>query len=46
MLPLLWLSQFALAPDLPYYVVLAAITMAGLILPYRRFFSRSEESSV
>jgi hypothetical protein len=45
MLPLLWLSQFALAPDLPYYLVLAIITSLGLILPVRRFFSGPEERS-
>ena len=43
MLPLMWLGQFALAPDLLYYLVLAIITTAGLVLPYRRFFSGSEE---
>jgi hypothetical protein len=43
MLPLLWLSQFALAPDLPYYLVVSVITAFGLILPYRRFFSGPEE---
>jgi hypothetical protein len=47
MLPLMWLAQFALAPDLLYYLVLAIITTAGLILPYRRFFSGSKnEGSV
>ena len=43
MLPLLWLSQFVLAPDLSYYLVLAFISTVGLILPYRRFFSRTEK---
>jgi cell division protein FtsW (lipid II flippase) len=43
MLPLLWLSLFALAPDLPLYLALAIVTAAGLVLPYRRFFSRTEE---
>ncbi len=46
MLPLLWLLQFALAPDLPYYLVLAIITTLGLILPYRRFFSGPEEGAL
>ena len=46
MLPLLWLSLFALAPDLRLYLALAIITAGGLILPYRRFFSSPEESSV
>ena len=43
MLPLLWLSQFVLAPDLSYYLVLAIISAVGLILPYRRFFPRTEK---
>jgi hypothetical protein len=43
MLPLLWLFQFALSPDLSYYLVLAIISTVGLILPYRRFFSRVEK---
>ena len=42
-LPLLWLSLFALAPDLPLYLALALVTSAGLILPYRRFFSAPED---
>ena len=46
MLPLLWLSLFALAPDLRLYLALAIVTAAGLILPYRRFFSGPEESSL
>jgi phosphoglycerol transferase MdoB-like AlkP superfamily enzyme len=41
-LPLQWLSQFVLSPDL-IYLVLAVLTTAGLILPYKRFFSRPEE---
>jgi hypothetical protein len=43
LLPLMWLSQFVLAPDLRYYLVLAIMTTAGLILPYRRFFSGPED---
>jgi hypothetical protein len=47
MLPLMWLAQFALAPDLYYYLVLAVLSAVGLILPYRRFFSSSKnEGSV
>ena len=46
MLPLLWLSQFVLAPDLSYYLVLAIISTVGLILPYRRFFSRTEKEEL
>ncbi len=42
MLPLSWLSLFALAPDLPLYLALAFVTSAGLILPYRRFFPGPE----
>ena len=47
MLPLMWLAQFALAPDLYYYLVLAVLSAVGLILPYRRFFSGpKDEGSV
>jgi uncharacterized membrane protein YozB (DUF420 family) len=46
MLPLLWLSQFVLAPDLSYYLVLAIISTVGLILPYRRYFSRTEKEEL
>ena len=46
LLPLLWLAQFVLARDLPYYLVLAIITALGLILPCRRVFAGAEESSV
>ena len=42
MLPLLWLSLFALSPDLRLYLVLAIVTVVGLILPYRRFFPAEE----
>ena len=42
LLPLMWLSQFVLAPDLRYYLVLAVLSTCGLILPYRRFFSGPE----
>ena len=45
-LPLLWLSLFALATDLRLYLALAVVTAAGLILPYRRFFSGPEESAL
>jgi hypothetical protein len=38
MLPLMWLSQFALAADLAH-LILALLTTTGLLLPYRRFFS-------
>jgi predicted membrane protein len=41
MLPLLWLSHFALATDLTY-LMLAMLTTVGLVLPYRRFFSSSD----
>jgi hypothetical protein len=46
MVPLLWLSLFALAPDLRLYLALAIVTAFGLILPYRRFFTGAEEGSV
>jgi hypothetical protein len=42
MLPLQWLFQFLFLPDLAY-LVLAVLTTFGLILPYRRFFSNTEE---
>jgi hypothetical protein len=42
MLPLMWVSQFALATDFTY-MVLAMLTTVGLVLPYRRFFSSKEE---
>ncbi len=42
MLPLQWLLQFVFLPDLAY-LILAMLTTAGLILPYRRFFSGTEE---
>jgi hypothetical protein len=41
-LPLLWLSQFAFSPD-PPYLMLAVLTVVGLVLPYRGFFSGTEE---
>lgn len=43
LLPLMWLSLFALSPDLPYFLALAIVTAVGLVLPYRRFFSKPEE---
>ena len=43
LLPLLWLWLFVLAPDILYYLVLAIVTAAGLVLPYRRFFPKQEE---
>ena len=46
MLPLLWLSLYALAPDLLFYLVLAVFSAAGLVLPYRTFFPRPQDSSV
>ena len=42
MLPLQWLFQFVFFPDLAY-LTLALLTTVGLILPYRRFFSSTEE---
>jgi hypothetical protein len=45
MLPLLWVSQFVFAPDLTY-LMLAALTTVGLLLPYRKFFSGSEEEEL
>jgi hypothetical protein len=42
MLPLLWLFQFVFSPDITY-LMLAALTTLGLVLPYRRFFSCREK---
>ena len=42
MLPLQWLSQFVFLPDLAY-LMLAVLTMVGLLLPYRRFFLSTED---
>lgn len=42
LLPLQWLSQFFFSPDLAY-LALAALTLVGLLLPYRRFFRAQEE---
>ncbi len=41
MLPLLWVSQFVFSPDLTY-LLLAALTTVGLVLPFRRFFPGPE----
>ncbi len=41
MLPLLWVSQFVFSPDLTY-LMLAALTTTGLLLPFRRFFPGPE----
>jgi hypothetical protein len=44
-LPLFWLSQFVFSPDY-LYLLLAVLTTAGLVLPYRRFFpGRDKEPS-
>jgi hypothetical protein len=42
MLPVQWLFQYFFLPDLAY-LMLAMLTIVGLILPYRRFFSGTEE---
>src|SRR5215218_3109526 len=41
MLPVGWVSQFVFLTDVSY-LVLALFTVVGLVLPYRRFFSRAE----
>ncbi len=49
LLPALWLSLFLLAPDLIGLLLLALISLAGLILSRRRFFpkdSKQETSRV
>jgi hypothetical protein len=45
MLPLQWLLQFAFFPDLAY-LALALLTTVGLVLPYRSFFPREEQTRV
>jgi hypothetical protein len=40
LLPLMWICQFVLAPDLSYHLGLTFLTALGLTLPYGRFFSR------
>ena len=44
-LPLGWVSQFVLLPDVSY-LMLAFLTTIGLVLPYRRFFSRAEKEEL
>ena len=41
LLPIEWVSQFVFLPQVSY-LVLAVLTGAGLVLPYRGFFSRAE----
>lgn len=43
LLPALWVSLFILAPDLIGLLVLALISITGLLLSWRRFFPKSEE---
>jgi len=43
-LPLGWVSQFVLLPDVSY-LVLAFLTTVGLVLPYRRFFPGREKDT-
>jgi hypothetical protein len=45
MLPLGWVSQFVLLLDASF-LVLAVLTTVGLVLPYRRFFSRAEKEEL
>src|SRR5215208_3818221 len=45
MLPLGWVSQFVFLTDVSY-LVLALFTTVGLVLPYRRFFSRAEKEEL
>ena len=42
LLPLEWVSQFVFLPQVSY-LILAVLTAAGLVLPFRRFFSGSRE---
>ena len=41
MLPVMWVFQFVFSPDLTY-LMLAALTTIGLLLPFRRFFPSPE----
>jgi hypothetical protein len=45
LLPLGWVSQFVFLPDVTY-LVLAFLTTAGLVLPFRKFFSRAEKEEL
>jgi len=45
MLPLGWVSQFVFLLDVSY-LILAVFTTVGLVLPYRRFFSRAEKEEL
>jgi len=45
MLPLGWVSQFVFLPDVSY-LMLALFSTVGLVLPYRRFFSRAEKEEL
>ena len=44
-LPLGWVSQFVLLPDVSY-LMFAFLTTIGLVLPYRRFFTRAEKDEL
>ena len=44
LVPLLFIGYFFIAPEAVYfYLVLAALTALGLILPYRRYLSDAEQ---
>ncbi len=43
LLPLLWMFHFLVNPATVHNLAIAIITTLGLILPYRIFFSASEE---
>ena len=45
LLPLLWLSNFLIGEAPVLDLVIGIITAVGLILPYRRFFSASDEQT-
>jgi hypothetical protein len=45
MLPLGWVSQFVFLPDVSY-LLLAFLTTVGLVLPYRKFFTRAEKEEL
>jgi hypothetical protein len=44
-LPLGWVSQFVFLTDVSY-LLLAFLTTVGLVLPFRRFFSRAEKEEL
>ena len=46
LLPVLWLCLFVLSPDLIGLLVLALVSVTGLLLSRRRFFPKSQQGSI